>query len=162
MFLLQESSQSFFEQLSEFLQSDVFTSWEFWVVVTAVLLIGEVLTAGFLLGAFVPGSILAALFAAFGWSLQLQLGAFAIGTTIGLALIRPIFLRRFKAMGEPTNVDALIGQTGLVTDAIAPDHSGRVKVQSEEWNAACTEVIAAGAHVRVLRVEGNTLQVEPA
>lgn len=160
MLPFQETEQSFFEQFSDFFHEDVFASWEFWVVLSGILLIGEVLTAGFLLGAFVPGTLLAALFATFGWSMEAQLIAFATGTVVGLLLIRPFFLRRLRAEGAATNVQALVGSVGRVTEAIDLDSGGRVKVQSEEWKAACSTALAVGAKVRVLGIEGNTLQVE--
>ena len=93
--ILQESAsgQGFLEQLQEAFTPDLFTSWEFWAILSAVLLIGEVLTASFLLGAFLPGTLLAALMAGFGWSMEYQLAGFTLGTLVGLGLLRPLFLR---------------------------------------------------------------------
>jgi membrane protein implicated in regulation of membrane protease activity len=155
-----QSTQSFSEQVSEFVNPDVFTSWEFWLVAAVVLLIGEILTAGFLLGAFLPGAVIAALLAALGLGMQAQLIGFAVGTLVGLLLLRPMLLRKLQTQGEPTNVDALHGQLGQVTEGIAPGVPGRVKLQSEEWRASASNELAKGTQVRVLAVEGNTLQVE--
>lgn len=154
-----DSGQGFLEQVQEAFTPDLFTSWEFWAVASAVLLVGEVLTASFLLGAFLPGTILAALFAAFGWSMEFQLGGFIGGTLVGLGLLRPLFLRRLSTNAEPSNVDALIGKQGRVVEAIALGEIGRVKVQNEEWRARSDQAIDAGQPVTVQAVSGNTLEV---
>lgn len=161
LFFLQDSQagQGFLEQLQEALQPDLFTSWEFWALVSAGLLIGEVLTASFLLGAFLPGTILAAAIAAFGWGMEFQLAGFTVGTLVGLGLLRPLFLRRLAERTEVSNVDALIGAQGRVTEAIAAGDVGRVKVDNEEWRARAAVPLAAGSVVQVERVTGNTLEV---
>lgn len=155
-----QSSGSFFEQVSEAFSNDIFMSWEFWTVMSVILLIGEILTAGFLLGAFVPGTVTAALLAAFGWGFQAQLWGFVGGTLVGLFLIRPLLLRKLEVEGEPTNVDALCGLDGEVVEEISPQNPGRIRLRSEEWRATATQAIPAGAQVRVLGVTGNTLEVE--
>ena len=154
-----ESGQGFLEQVQEALSPDLFTSWEFWAIASAVLLVGEVITASFLLGAFLPGTILAALFAAFGWSMEFQLAGFVVGTLVGLGLLRPLFLRRLSVDAQPSNVDALIGRQGRVVEAIAPGEIGRVKVQNEEWRARADQPMEAGQPVTVQAVSGNTLEV---
>jgi membrane protein implicated in regulation of membrane protease activity len=158
----QDSPESggFFEQVRQAFDSDMFMSWEFWIMVTVILVIGEILTAGFLLGAFVPGTLVAGLFAAFGWGFQAQLWGFVGGTLVGLFLLRPVFLRRLEVEGEPSNVDALVGLEGEVVGTITGQTTGRVRMRSEEWRASATEDIPAGTQVRVLGVVGNTLEVE--
>lgn len=158
---LPQDSKGFFEELAEGFSPEVFMSWEFWTVVTAVLLVGEVLTAGFLLGAFVPGTALAALLAALGFSMQGQLWGFIAGTLIGLVFLRPIFVRRAQAGGEPSNVDALVGQSATVVQEIRPGQPGRVRIQSEEWRATADADIGSGTRVRVSKVEGNAVHVTP-
>lgn len=159
---IQETQEAggFLEQVSQAFSSDMFMSWEFWTVMSVILLIGEILTAGFLLGAFVPGTVVAAVLAGFGWSFQAQLWGFVIGTLVGLFLIRPMLLRRLEVEGEPTNVDALCGLNGEVVEEITPRDPGRVRLRSEEWRATATQAIPAGAQVVVLGVTGNTLEVE--
>ena len=160
---LQQNSDSggFFDQVSQALSSDIFMSWEFWAIASTILLIGEVLTAGFLLGAFVPGTLVAAILAATGQGFQVQLWGFVVGTLVGLFLLRPMFLRKFQSNGEPSNVDALCGMDAEVVEAISANRAGRVLVRSEEWRASSKHNIPAGAQVRILRVDGNAVEVEP-
>jgi len=163
LYFLQESAseQGFLAQLQEALSPDLFTSWEFWAILSGILLIGETLTAGFLLGAFLPGTILACLAAVSGWGMETQLAGFSLGTLVGLALLRPIVLRKLAADGEPSNVDALLGAAAVVTESIAEGAVGRVKVSNEEWRARCASAIESGTQVRVISISGNTLEVTP-
>jgi len=158
----QEEAPGFLAQVTEALSPERFLSWEFWTILTVVLLVGEVLTAGFLLGSFVPGTIVAAVFAVFGWSFEAQLWGFVVGTLVGLIFIRPYMVKRFQSEGEPTNVDALVGQKVLVTEAIGDNLPGRVRARSEEWRAIASGPIEVGSMAKVIKVEGNTLQVESA
>lgn len=157
-----ESDGSFWQELTEFFNSGNLVdlvSWEFWLIATIVLLAGEILTSGFLLGALTPGTVLAAIVAAFGLDFRFQVFGFVVGTLIGLIYLRPIFLRKVMSTGTPSNVDALVGAIGVITEAVSADAVGRVKVQSEEWRAEGSGDFAIGAKVRVLSIDGNTLTV---
>lgn len=156
-----EPARTFWQQVADFLSGtpEDWLSWEVWLVATLVLLFAEVLTAGFVLAAFTPGTVLAMLAAAVGGSMAVQVFAFAAGTVLGLVYLRPLFLRRVMDQGVPTNVDALVGSDGDVVEAIPAGGVGRIKVRSEEWRARSEESCDRGARVRVVRVEGNTLYV---
>lgn len=163
--LLQDSeaateSQGFFSQLAEAFSPEVLMSWEFWTVASAVLLVGEILTAGFLLGAFVPGTILSAILAALGVGMQGQLWGFIAGTLVGLVVLRPIVIRKAQEGGVPSNVDALVGESAVVTEAIGADAPGRVRIRSEEWRATAATDIELGASVSVVSVSGNAVHVQ--
>lgn len=90
-----------------------------------------------------------------------QLG---LATTFTLAVLYVIFGRqyvknRLSAEAKPSNVDALIGQTGVVTKAIAPNAAGRVKISSEEWRAMAETEIASGRSVTIQKFKGVTASV---
>jgi membrane protein implicated in regulation of membrane protease activity len=157
-----ESEPTFWQELAEFFSSESIVdlvSWEFWLIATIVLLAGEILTAGFLLGALTPGTVLAAVVAAFGLDLRYQVFGFVVGTVVGLIYLRPIFLRKVMSKGTPSNVQALVGSVGIITEDIGPDVVGRVKVQSEEWRAEGSSELSVGTKVRVVSIDGNTLTV---
>jgi len=62
-----------------------------------------------------------------------------------------------------TNVDALIGRIGTVSERIDPvTGKGRVLVEGEDWRGASImdTPIDAGDRVMVVRVEGTTLFVD--
>jgi len=71
--------------------------------------------------------------------------------------------RRLRVTSVPSNTDAVLGQSGIVTARVAPHEYGRVKIQSEEWLAApasgVTTPIEPGTVVTVESVDGVTLKV---
>jgi len=119
-----------------------------------------------------------------GFDLVLIGSAFVLGGAIGLALGNPVvgFLvasilcllyiavgrrwvrARLRTPGHtPSNVDALVGRSGLVTVRVAEHEPGQVKVRDEIWRAVPAPGAAApfepGRVVIVSGVDGVTLQV---
>jgi membrane-bound serine protease (ClpP class) len=81
--------------------------------------------------------------------------------TMGLlcALAMALALRAQRAP-VATGIEGLVGRVGSVTRELAP--AGKVLVMGELWNALSTgPSIAPGARVRVVRVHGLELTVEP-
>jgi len=58
-----------------------------------------------------------------------------------------------------SGAEALIGEIGIAKTAIMPE--GRVQVHGELWKAMSDKPIDAGTKVRVVKVEGLTIDVEP-
>jgi membrane-bound serine protease (ClpP class) len=87
----------------------------------------------------------------------------ALGVTIPLAVIMVVLLRVAIAARKRkvvTGDAAMIGVFGVVQTALAP--VGQVLVRGEIWQARAAVRIEAGGRVRILKVEGLTLVVEPA
>jgi membrane protein implicated in regulation of membrane protease activity len=59
-----------------------------------------------------------------------------------------------------TNIDAIIGQSGIVQRHIAQNEVGLVKVGYELWRAKAEEDIEEGEEVEVIGVSGVTLEVK--
>jgi len=71
--------------------------------------------------------------------------------------------RLTKEPPEKVNADRLIGNVGLVVEAIDPvTDAGRVRVTKEEWRATSADdsSIETNARVKVVKVEGAHLVVE--
>ena len=58
-----------------------------------------------------------------------------------------------------TNIDKLIGDTGVVIRSITPDTAGMVRLGDEDWRASSPEIIYEKEKVEVLNIEGVTLKV---
>jgi len=58
-----------------------------------------------------------------------------------------------------TGASGLVGEIGIVKQTIAPE--GKVFVHGELWQARSSQPIQEGARVRVVRVQGLTLEVAP-
>ncbi|MFI5167389.1 MAG: nodulation protein NfeD [Thermoanaerobaculales bacterium] len=59
-----------------------------------------------------------------------------------------------------TGTEGMIGELGEVAIALEPD--GKIFVHGEYWDATSRVALQAGAAVRVVRVDGKRLEVEPA
>ena len=71
------------------------------------------------------------------------------------------YVHRWAAVRKSrTNIDAVVGRTGIVLRSISKNADGRVKVGNEDWKARATEEIEEGAEIVVTDVVGATLIVE--
>jgi membrane protein implicated in regulation of membrane protease activity len=90
----------------------------------------------------------------------LAAGALAL---LYLAVFRSWLKTKLTVKDQASNVDAVVGKTGVVTKRIAVREPGMVKVGAEIWRAELTggDDVArdAGAVVVVQSVEGVTLRV---
>jgi membrane-bound serine protease (ClpP class) len=56
----------------------------------------------------------------------------------------------------------MLGEQGIVMNAFKAGVEGLIRIHGETWRAVAEQDVAAGASVRVLRIEGLKLYVEPA
>ena len=71
------------------------------------------------------------------------------------------YVHRWKATGKSkTNIDAIIGRTGVVMRDITRVNDGLVKVGNEKWRARAEEEVKEGEEITVTSVSGVTLIVE--
>jgi len=92
----------------------------------------------------------------------------ALGTTLPFAAIAILLMRvvlRSRNWTPLAGVENWIGDIGTVTEAIGPVRGeagrGMVFVHGELWRAASPTPVPQGARVRIVRVAGLTLHVEP-
>lgn len=110
--------------------------------------------------AFVVGSII--LFDTDAGSLKLVIPVIAgIAIAGGLILLGLVFLLT-RTMRRPviTGREALVGTLAEAFEDFS--EQGRVRVGGELWNARSSQPVRAGQQVRIVRVEGLLLTVEPA
>jgi membrane protein implicated in regulation of membrane protease activity len=88
--------------------------------------------------------------------------AIAVLCVAYVALGRRYVHRRILVREERTNVDAMLGRTGIVMRDIARNVDGLVKVGNEEWRARAEEGIGQGEEIVVTGVTGATLTVRKA
>jgi membrane-bound serine protease (ClpP class) len=60
-----------------------------------------------------------------------------------------------------TGKEEMIGEQGVVTVALPANGEGMIRVHGELWRAVSKANVNEGAKVRVLRVDGLKLEVEP-
>ena len=135
-----------------------------WIVLAVAFLLAELGTVALVSLWFVVGAVAAMAAALLGAALWLQVLIFALVSLLMLLLLRP-FLHRFVDPHKiSTNVDALVGKEGIVTEAIDNlEAVGAVKLGGLTWSARSEhgERIPAGTVVTVRAVEGVKAIVKP-
>jgi len=86
----------------------------------------------------------------------------ALSVTLPLAIITVFLLRlaiAAKLRKTVTGDQGMIGELGVVKADLAP--AGKVFVHGEIWDAHAVQNIPKGSRIRVRKIEGLTLEVEP-
>ena len=136
-----------------------------WLGLLVVFLVAEGSTVALVSIWFAAGSLAALIAAVLGGPLWLQVLLF-VAVSVGLlAMLRPLVRKYLRPGISRTNVDAVVGSQGFVTEDI--DNvaaSGQVKLGAMPWTARSTsgDPIPAGKRIRVDRVEGVKVYVSPA
>lgn len=135
-----------------------------WLGLMILFLIAEGATVSLVSLWFAAGAVVAMFAALLGAGVWLQTGLFLVVSGALLLMLRPIVRRYLVPKITATNVDSLVGATGLVTVAIDNvTASGQVKLGAMEWTARSTtgENIPQGTLIRVDRIEGVKVYVTP-
>ena len=114
---------------------------------------------------FAAGALVAAIAAWLGGPIWLQATLFVLVSGALLACLWPLVRKYLNPKVTATNIDSVIGSTGLVTvaiDNVAAE--GQVKLGAMVWTARSTtgSMIPTGTMVRVDRIEGVKVFVSPA
>lgn len=135
-----------------------------WLGLVILFLIAEGATVSLVSMWFAAGAVVAMFAALLGAGAWLQTGLFLVVSGALLLMLRPIVRRYLVPKITATNVDSLVGATGLVTESIDNvTASGQVKLGAMEWTARSTigENIPLGTLIRVDRIEGVKVYVTP-
>jgi membrane protein implicated in regulation of membrane protease activity len=135
-------------------------AWLWWLIGAAALGIALVVTAMPELGMLAVGAIAAAVVTGvFGGGAVAQVAVFAVISTAGIAVVRPIANRhRAQRPQLATGVDALKGRQAVVLERV-DGSGGRIKLAGEVWSARALDTGHAyevGQEVDVVDIEGAT------
>ena len=136
-----------------------------WLVLMVVFLAAEASTVSMVSLWFAAGALIALLTALAGGAAWLQTLLFLVVSAGLLLALRPLVKKYLSPKLTATNVDSVVGTTGLVTAAIDNVSAvGQVKLGAMEWTARSTsgQPIPAGTLVKVDRIEGVKAFVSPA
>ena len=137
----------------------------FWLAALIVFGVGEAVTVGLTSIWFALGSLGALIVSGLGFGFWPQFITFVALSAVAMALLRPIAQKLLKPNYSATNADRVIGTTGLVTEEI--DNiagKGLVNLAGQIWSARSSQTdgsIPAGQEVRVLKIQGVKVIVEP-
>ncbi|MDF3293598.1 NfeD family protein [Streptomyces silvisoli] len=137
-------------------------TWVWWLVAAAALGIPLVITALPEFGMIAAGAVAAAITAALGGPLMLQVVVFAVVSVALVSVVRPI-ANRHRTTGPAlrTGVEALKGRQAVVLERVDGD-TGRIKLGGEIWSARsydADQVFEAGQKVDVIEIDGATAVV---
>ncbi len=128
-----------------------------WLILLVVFLIVEASTVTLVSLWFAAGALAAMLVSLLQGALWLQIAAFLTVSAILLTALRPLVRKYLTPKLTSTNIDSVIGTTGLVINAIDNvSAAGQVKLGAMYWTARSTsgDPIPAGTLVRADRIEG--------
>ena len=139
--------------------------YQIWLVVAIVLVILEIMTAGFGVICFAIGAVFSALVAGLGGSITWQIVVFAVVSLLTFVFLRPVVIRFLdkKSKDVKTNADAVIGRKGIVSERIdSAQHTGRVAIDGDDWKAISEDgsVIEKGAEVKIVKLDSIILTVK--
>ena len=139
--------------------------YQIWLIAAIVLVIIELLTAGFGVICFAIGALFSALAAYLDLGLLWQLLIFAVTSVLTFIFLRPILIKLLerKSKDVKTNADALIGKAALVSETIdATQNTGRVAVDGDDWKAVSADgsIINKGEKVKIVSRDSIILTVK--
>ncbi len=112
----------------------------------------------FIGSAFILGGLITVAFGSWVWTAIISGGICIIYVFIGRRYIH----QRIAVQGEKTNIDTIVGKSGVVRQDIGLNKIGMVKVGMEEWRAKADDEIKEGEEIIVTGVSGVTLNVKKA
>jgi len=140
--------------------------WWVWMVGGIGLILAELIVPSFFVVWFGLGALLVGLLALLAPNLSLTV-QLAIWTAASLAMVM-LWFKVLKPGFHKTRIGTatgeVVGEIGLLVNAVAPFERGKVRFQrpvlgSEEWVCMADTPIAAGERVKVVAVEGSFLTV---
>ncbi len=128
-----------------------------WLALFIVFLMAEASTVAVISLWFALGALAAMIASLLGGEFWLQAVLFFAVSAVLLLALRPLTKKFLNPKITRTNIDAIVGTKGIVTQEITNDLSvGQVKLNGMEWSARSTsgEIISAGTMIQVDKVEG--------
>jgi len=140
------------------------TEWLLWVAASLAAVLIEIVSLSFFFLMIAGGALAAAVAAAFGASLPLQVLIFSASSAGLLFGVRPS-LKRWarRTPAVVMNAAALVGMDARVLETVT-DNTGLVKLNGEVWTARVAPghtKLEVGSDVFVIRIDGATAVVAP-
>ena len=131
-----------------------------WLIIFIFLIFVEIATINLVSIWFAIGAIASCILSIYVDNLIIQLGCFAITSTICLILTKSIISKIKNHKITPTNLDRVIGDIGIVTKNIDEFNNGEVKVDGKTWTATSKETLKVGTKAKIVSINGVKLNVK--
>lgn len=132
-----------------------------WLIIAITLGVLEASTTSLVSIWFVISSLVAMIVSKFTSNIIVQVAVFIL---LGVLLI-PFSKKLSEKIkntntNTKTNIDRIIGMTGVVTEDITKDDIGEVKVDGKKWSAYSDTNLHKGDKVTILSIDSVKLKVE--
>ena len=140
--------------------------WQIWLIIAGILLVGEIVTTGFLIFWFSLGALLAMVVSFFTTNIIIQTAVFVLSSAILIFATKP-FIKKFAKNDNSikTNAFSIIGKKAIVIEDIqSTDTKGQIKINGEVWSAVSSDEnidIPKGTQVEILDIKGVKTVVVP-
>ena len=131
-----------------------------WLCLVIALTLIEILTTNLVTIWYIVSALVALVLSLFVDNYLIQFSVFVILGTILLFTTRDFLVKLLVKNKETTNLDRVIGMTGVVTGEITKNNIGEVKVDGKRWSAIAQKKIKVDSTVKVLEIKGVKLIVE--
>lgn len=131
-----------------------------WLCIVVSLALIEIFTVNLTTIWFVLSGLVSMLLSVFIDCYLLQFGIFIIGGFLLMIFTRSYLLNKVSLKNVRTNLDWVIGMTGIVTEAISKFSSGEVLVDGKRWTAVSNSDIDVKREVIIKEIEGVKVVVE--
>lgn len=135
-------------------------AWVYWLLIVLILSFIEVITINLVTIWFVLGGLIALGLSFVIDSFYIQFMIFGISGLVIMLFTRPLLNKLLKKEKEATNLDRVIGMTGVVTEEISKNKVGEVKVDGKKWSATSSVKISEGEEVEIVAIDGVKLKVK--
>lgn len=133
---------------------------EAWLIFFIILVIVELITVNLVTIWFALGALITSLVSLYTTDTVILLAFFVITSLLLLILTKPVVEKLKVKKVVATNLDQVIGKTGIVSVPIEKDKIGEVKVLGKTWSAYSDKEISKDKKVKILSISGVKLKVE--
>lgn len=133
---------------------------EVWLIFFIILVIIELITVNLVTIWFALGALITSLVSLYTTDTVILLAFFVITSLLLLIITKPVVKKLKVKKVVATNLDQVIGKTGIVSVPIEKDKIGEVKVLGKTWSAYSDKEISKDKKVKILSISGVKLKVE--
>jgi membrane protein implicated in regulation of membrane protease activity len=135
-----------------------------WLIIFVACIVIEIISMGLTTIWFAGGALIAAVAAALGVPLWVQIVLFVLVSLVLLYFTRPIAVKYFNKDRIKTNAESLVGKQAIVISEIDNLQGiGQVTVEGKEWTARTVTdgvTLPTGSVVIIRAISGVKLMVE--
>lgn len=133
----------------------------FWIIISILALVIDILTSSFFIAGFTVGGIFALITNMLGFNFLVQCIVFSVISTAAIAIEYQWFRKRFKKSVPATlrMEEEYIGRKVILDEDI--HETGRIKIGGIYWTAENTgEPLKKGEKAEIIGIKGNKLLIK--